>query len=64
MQSTEKVPSAGESDHGIALDDEQLCKLVQGFKGSALFPIISVAAFTGARDGTKYWPSAGVILIQ
>ena len=49
MQSTEKVPFAGESDHGIALDDEQLGKLVQGFKGSALFPIISVAAFTGAR---------------
>lgn len=49
MQSTEKVPSAGESDHGIALDDAQLGKLVQGFKGSALFGIISVAAFTGAR---------------
>jgi integrase len=44
-----KAPSPGESDHGIALDDEQLGKLIQGFAGSALFPIVSVAAFTGAR---------------
>ena len=49
MERTEKVPYAGESDHGIALDDEQLRTLVQGFKGPSLFPIISVAAFTGAR---------------
>jgi integrase len=49
MESTTKVPSPGESDHGIALDDEQLKTLVQGFKGSALFGIVSVAAFTGAR---------------
>jgi integrase len=41
----------GESDHGIALDDEQLRTLVRGFKGSALFGIVSVAAFTGAREG-------------
>jgi integrase len=49
MESVTNVPSAGESDHGIALDDEQLKTLVQGFKGSALFGIVSVAAFTGAR---------------
>ncbi|MFZ0029857.1 MAG: site-specific integrase [Pseudolabrys sp.] len=49
MERTEKVPSPGESDHGIALDDQQLGKLVQGFKDSTLFPIVSVAAFTGAR---------------
>lgn len=48
-QSITKAPSPGESDHGIALDDEQLKTLVQGFKGSALFGIVSVAAFTGAR---------------
>jgi integrase len=49
MESTTKVPSPGESDHGIALDDEQLRTLLQGFKGSALYGIVSVAAFTGAR---------------
>ena len=51
MQHITKVPPKGESDHGIALDDEQLSKLVRGFKGTALFPIVSVAAFTGARRG-------------
>ena len=44
-----KVPSAGESDHGMALDEEQLRALVEGFKGSVLFPIVAVSAFTGAR---------------
>lgn len=44
-----KVPSPGESDHGMALEAEQLRALVQGFKGSALFPVVAVAAFTGAR---------------
>jgi integrase len=49
MESITKAPSPGESDHGIALDDDQLRKLVQGFKGSSLFGIVSLAAFTGAR---------------
>jgi integrase len=49
MESTTKVPSPGESDHGVALDEQQLRTLVHGFKGSALFGIVSVAAFTGAR---------------
>ena len=44
-----KVPSPPEADHGIALEAEQLRALVQGFKGSALFPIVATAAFTGAR---------------
>jgi integrase len=44
-----KVPSPGEADHGMALDAEQLRALVRGFKGSALFSIVAVAAFTGAR---------------
>src|SRR5262249_39711642 len=43
------IPSTGESDHGQALDQEQLCALVQSFKGHALFPIVSVLAFTGCR---------------
>jgi integrase len=49
MVSLTREPSNTESDHGIALDDEQLKTLVQGFKGSALYGIVSVAAFTGAR---------------
>jgi integrase len=49
MQTVATIPGGGESDHGIALDDDQLRTLVRGFKGSALFPIVSVAAFTGMR---------------
>jgi integrase len=45
----EKVPSPGESDHGIVLEEEQLRTLVNGFRSSVLFPIVAVAAFTGAR---------------
>jgi integrase len=44
-----KVPSPGEANHGMALEADQLRAFVQGFKGSALFPIVAVAAFTGAR---------------
>jgi integrase len=44
-----KVPSPGEPDHGIALEPDQLRTLVQGFRGSVFFPIVAVAAFTGAR---------------
>jgi integrase len=43
------VPEVGESDHGMALDEAQLAKLVQCFKGSPLYPIIAVAAYTGMR---------------
>lgn len=50
MDRVEKVPSAGDDDEtGQALDEERLTALVQGFKASALFPIIAVAAYTGAR---------------
>ena len=49
MTSITKVPSPGEPDHGVVLDDVQLRQLVQGFKGSSLFGIVSVAAFTGMR---------------
>ena len=44
-----KTPSPGEADHGIALEPEELRRLIEGFKGSALYPIVAVAAFTGAR---------------
>jgi integrase len=49
MEYVETIPSAGDSNVGIALDEQQLRELVRGFKGVALFPIVSVAAFTGAR---------------
>jgi integrase len=44
-----EVPSPGESNHGIVLDEQQLTALVLGFKGTALYAIVAVAAFTGAR---------------
>lgn len=45
----EKVPSPGESDHGMILEQDELRTLLEGFKGLVLFPIVAVAAFTGAR---------------
>jgi integrase len=45
----EKVPSPDEADHGQALDEEQLRKLIDGFKSSVLFPIVATLAFTGCR---------------
>jgi integrase len=45
----EKVPSPGEGDHGMALEEGELRTLLGGFKDSVLFPIVAVAAFTGAR---------------
>src|SRR5262249_28506588 len=42
----ERIPSPGESDHGRK---EQITALVQSFRGSAIHPIVAVAAFTGAR---------------
>lgn len=44
-----KVPSPPEADHGVMLEADQLRKLVAGFKGSGMFPIVAVAAYTGAR---------------
>jgi integrase len=46
-----EAPSAGESDHGMALDEAQLRTLLEGFRPSPLFPIVAVLAFTGARRG-------------
>jgi integrase len=45
----EKVPSPGKADHGVALDEDQLRALVDGFRTSVLFPIVATLAFTGAR---------------
>jgi integrase len=46
-----EAPFPGESDHGMALDEDQLRKLLDGFRPSVLFPIVAVLAFTGARRG-------------
>jgi integrase len=44
-----EAPSPGDSERGMALDEERLRALLAGFKDSTLFPIVAVAAFTGAR---------------
>jgi integrase len=46
-----EAPSPGESDHGMALDEDQLRTLLDGFRSSVLFPVVAVLAFTGARRG-------------
>jgi integrase len=51
LDRVERVPSPGEADHGMVLDQDQLRALVDGFRNSVLFPIVAVAAFTGARRG-------------
>jgi integrase len=51
MRQVIKVPSPGEPDHGVALDQDELRKLLEGFKSLSLFPIVVAAAFTGARRG-------------
>jgi integrase len=44
-----KVPAPGDPNHGVVLDQDQLRALVQGFKRRSFFPMVAVAAFTGAR---------------
>ena len=44
-----EAPVPGESDAGQVLDQEQLTALLSAFRGSVLYPIVAVAAFTGAR---------------
>src|SRR5262249_14044186 len=45
----QRIPHAGESNHGQVLDQDQLATLVQSFKHYSLYPIVAVAAYTGAR---------------
>jgi integrase len=50
MRRAEQVPSAGESDHGEALEAVDLGTLVRGFKPSAsMYTPVAVDAATGAR---------------
>jgi integrase len=50
MNRAEKIPSAGESDHGLALSEADLGTLVDGFRPLPdLYPIIALTAAIGAR---------------
>jgi integrase len=50
MNRAEQVPSAGESDHGIALDESELATVVAGFRPSpTMFPIVALTSSIGAR---------------
>lgn len=49
MKRTEQVPSGGESDHGIALDETELGTVVDGFKPSSVYPIVALTAAIGVR---------------
>src|SRR5262249_41058592 len=44
-----EAPEPGDNDAGTVLEQDQLRTLVEGYRGSVLFPIVAVAAFTGAR---------------
>jgi integrase len=44
-----EAPVPGEAEAGQVLDQEQLTALLTGFRSSVLYPIVAVAAFTGAR---------------
>jgi integrase len=50
MARVEQVPSGGEGDHGLALDETDLAKLVTGFKASpVMYEPVVVDAATGVR---------------
>jgi integrase len=44
-----EAPVPSESGAGQVLDQDQLATLLTGFRDSTLYPIVAVAAFTGAR---------------
>ena len=43
------APASGESNHGIALDEDEMRRLIEGFRGSPLHLFVTVAAYTGMR---------------
>jgi integrase len=43
------IPPNEEGDHGLALDEAELGKLVEGFRGQLVFPIVALAGYTGMR---------------
>jgi len=44
-------PSAGDQEAGRVLDEDELAAVKNGFRGSTLYEIVCVAAFTGMRRG-------------
>jgi integrase len=44
-----EAPVPGASEAGQVLDQDQLTALLNGFRSSVLYPMVAVAAFTGAR---------------
>lgn len=56
----EKVPSPGEGDHGMALDEGELRTLLGGFRESVLSPSLRSLP-SRARAATKSWRCAGPI---
>jgi integrase len=46
----EKLKSA-DDEPGIVLDEDELTRLVRGFEGHSIYPIVAVAAYTGMRKG-------------
>ena len=44
-----EAPVPDESETGQVLDQEQLTTLLRGFRDLAIYPIVAIAAFTGAR---------------
>jgi integrase len=49
MSRAMNIPSRGDDQVGTVLNGDELATLVRGFRGYVLFPIVAVAAFTGAR---------------
>jgi integrase len=49
MDAVTAVPSPDEADHGIALDEDELAQLLDGFRPTSLFDIVATLAFTGCR---------------
>jgi integrase len=49
MSRAMNIPSPGDEQVGTVLDADELATLVRGFRGYVLFPVVAVAAFTGAR---------------
>jgi integrase len=50
LNRAERIPSAGESDHGLALSEPDLNTLVTGFRPlTSIYPIVALTAAIGAR---------------
>jgi integrase len=49
MNRAERIPSPGESDHGLALSEADLHALVTGFEELTIYPIVALTAAIGAR---------------